>query len=300
VTETIEWIAPDDTVTTLHGGADPYAGTHFVAWNVQGRFSPQARFDEEGIPDADGMRLRAVYYGPGEVTVPVWVQGTSDADLRAKTRALVSTMNPKRGDGRLRVTSPIGDQRELLCRVADGLQGMERIGDTSGAVAQFFPLTFRAHDPFWQDTADTSAGPWEIGTSPGTFFPLFPILLSSSEVFAQANVTNTGDEDAWPVWTITGPGASPRIINNTTEKGFSLATYTLAAMETVTVDTRPTGATRKTVTSSENGDLYRLLDAGSALWPLVPGANSISIELGGAVAGQSSVQMRRRHRYLAA
>lgn len=293
MTETIEWIDPDGTTTTLHGGADM-----FVAWNVSGRFSPSARFEEEGIPEGDGARLRAVHHDARDFGLPVWVRAGDEATLRTAIRSLVSAMNPVRGDGRIRVTSPLGDQREIVCRVAAGLEGAERIGDSSGVWAQLFPLVFRAHEPYWQDTTDTTSGPWLLASSPGSFFPLFPIRLSSSEVFAQVTLTNAGDVESWPVWVITGPGANPKLRNLTTGKDLELPAYTIAAGEVVTIDTRPTGSTRKTVTSSTGGNLYRLLSGTSALWPLARGTNSVAIEMGGATSA-SSVQVSRRHRYLA-
>lgn len=293
------WIAPDGTQTTLHG-PDPYLATYFVSWNVAGRFSPPSRFEEEGVPEQDGMRLRSVLFGAREFTLPVWIKGTSDADLRTKVRALVSTMNPKRGDGRIQITSPIGDQREITCRVSSGLDGAEKIGDSSGATAQLFPVTFRAHDPFWQDTADVVAGPWMVGSTPGTFFPFFPLRLSSSEIFAQDTIVNLGDDDAWPVWTITGPGENPKVRNLTTGKSLDLGIYFIVSGEVITIDTRPSGLARRTITSNINGNLYRLLTASSAMWPLIPGSNLISIEMGIASAGVTAVQMARRNRYLAA
>jgi hypothetical protein len=292
--ETIVWVDPDGVSTTLHGGSGMFA-----AWNVSGRFSPPTRFEEEGIPEGDGSRLRAVHHGPNDIVLPVWVQAATDAALRTSVRALVSSMNPKRGDGILRITSPLGDQREVVCRVVTGLEGAERIGDTTGDAAQLLPLVFRAHDPYWQDTSDTVSGPWTVGSSPGSFFPLFPLRLASSEVFAQVTVVNTGDEDAWPVWTVTGPGANPKLKNLTTGKTLDLASYTIAAGEVVTIDTRPTGANRKTVQSSTTGNLYSKLTAVSALWSFVRGSNSVSIEMGSATSA-SSVQVARRHRYLAA
>jgi hypothetical protein len=292
MSETVTWIDPAGASTTLNGGSGM-----FVPWDVSGRFAPPARFDEEGIPEGDGSRLRAVRHETRDFSLPVWVQAADQGSLRTAVRSLVTSMNPKRGDGIIRVTSPLGDQREIVCRVVAGLEGAERIGDTTGIWAQLFPLIFRANDPYWQDISDTVSGPWTVGSSPGSFFTLFPVRLSSSEVFSQMTVFNAGDEDAWPVWTITGPGLNPKLKNLTTGKTLDLVSYTIDAGEVVTIDTRPTGLNRKTVTSSTDGNLYGLVTG--ALWPFAPGSNSVSIEMGGGTAA-SSVQVARRHRYLAA
>jgi hypothetical protein len=275
-------------------------GPYFVSWAASGRFSPGVRFQEDGIPEQDGARLRAVFFDVREFVLPIWVIGATDADVRTNIRSLVRSMNPKRGDGKIRVTSPLGDQREITCRVASGFDSSERIGDTTGAVGQMFPLAFKAHDPYWTEAADIVAGPWQVGTSSGSFFPIFPIRLSSSEVFAQVTIDNLGDDDAWPVWTITGPGSSPKVKNLTTGKTTDLGSYFITAGETVTIDTRPTGSNQKTVTSNINGNLYTRLTAASDLWPLIQGTNQVSVEMGTAAAGVTSVQMARRHRYLTA
>lgn len=290
----IEWVDADGVTTVL--SADD---SRMVEWNVSGLLSPPVRFEEEGIPEMDGARLRAVHHSVREVFIPVWVHGTSAADLRTKVRQLVSALNPLRGDGRLRVTSPIGDQRELVCRVSSGLEGVERLGETSGIWSQSMPLLFRVWDPYWQDVSDTVSGPWNTGGNPGSFFPLFPLRLSSSEVFASVTVDNAGDVEAWPVWTLTGPGASPKLKNLTTGKTLDLSAYSIASGEVVTIDTRPTGSTRKTITSSVNGNLYPYLTATSALWPFALGSNTVQVEMGSA-SDVSSVQVSRRHRWLAA
>jgi|SRR5688572_315123 len=295
MTDTITWVDPDGATVTLHGGSDM-----FVVWNVSGRFSPPTRFETDDIPDGDGARLRAVHHGVREFLLPVWVQAATESALRTAIRTLISAMNPVRGDGRIQVTSSLGDQREIVCRVSAGLEGQERIGDSSGVWAQMFPLMFRAHEPYWRDISDTVYGPIVVDAEPGTFFSdqFFPMQLADSEVFASVTVTNSGDVEAWPVWTITGPGESPLLRNLTTGKDLLLADYTIAAGEVVTIDTRPDGPTRKTVVSSTVGSLFGRLSGTTSLWPLAPGANAVTIEMA-AATDASAVSIARRHRYLA-
>lgn len=285
----IEWIDPDGVTTVL--SAD---GTRAVQWNVTGLLSPPTRFDEDGVPEMSGARLRSVQHEVREVFLPVWVKGTSAADLRVQVRSLVSSLNPLRGDGRLRVTSPIGDQRELVCRVSSGLEGVERLGDTTGIWMQQLPLMFRVWDPYWQDISDTASGPWIAGMAPASFFPLFPLRLSSSEIFAAVAITNSGDVDAWPVWTVMGPGSGISLQNLTT--GYTLLlNATLSSGESVTIDTRP-GV--KAVTKSDGTNLYPNLSATSSLWPLQRGVNSVQVSMGGSTS-VTSVTMRHRNKYLA-
>lgn len=281
--ETVTWIDPDGVELELG-----------VQWDVTGRFSPPTFFDEEGVPGQDGLRLREVRHDARNFVLPLWIEGSSESDLRTQMRSLVSAMNPQRGDGKIRVTSPVGDQREIVCRAASGLEMGERLGDTSGPTVQIAAVVFRAWEPFWQDVSDTVSGPWTVGAAPASFFPFFPMRLTSSEVFADVDITNSGDVDAWPVWTVTGPGSSITFQNLTTGYTLMLDT-TLAVSESVTIDTRP-GV--KTVVKSDGTNLYPNLSATSNLWPLQRGVNAVQISMGGATSA-TSVTMRRRHKYLA-
>lgn len=276
------WLDVDGGSTTLD-----------VDWETAGRFAPPGVFYADGVPEQPGARLRTVLHGVREFTLPFWLSGSSETDLRSQLRTLVARMDPVRGDGRIRVTAPGGDQREITCRVSGGLELAEHLGESSGPATQKVVGSFRAYDPYWYATSDTVL----TGTTGtiATFFPIFPVRLNSSEVFASATVTNPGDVDCWPVWVITGPGSAITLRNLTTGKLAKFSTTTLAAREYITVDTRP-GV--KTVTKQDGSNLFSDLSTDSALWSMPRGSNSVQVEMGGATAA-SSVQLRFRPRYLA-
>jgi hypothetical protein len=148
-------------------------------------------------------------------------------------------------------------------------------------------VELEASDPWWYDASDTALD-FTLGT-PATFFPLFPLRLSASEVFADATVNNDGDVDAWPVWSVTGPGAGLVLRNLTTGKMLSL-NRTLSAGEIVTIDTRPR---LKTVTLQDGSNLFSLLSG--SLWPLAVDVNAIRVEFTGATSA-SVVSLRYRRR----
>lgn len=281
MTETVTWIDADGVSTDLE-----------VEWNTSGRFAPPTLFDEEGVPEQDGARLRNVRHGVREFVLPLWITGATESALRTAMRDLVKAMNPKRGAGKIRVMSPVGDEREIICSYADGLDMRETLGETSGLLVQRAPVVFRAHSPYWQAVSDIS----DTYTSgdPAPFFSFFPLRLSSSTVFADASPDNTGDVDAWPVWTITGPGSAIVLRNLTTGYSLTLNT-TLGASETVTIDTRPGF---KAVTRGDGTNLFTSLEQSTSyLWPLTEGANSVRIEMSSATAA-SSVTLAFRPRYL--
>ena len=279
--EVIEWIDPDGGTTVLE-----------VEWATRGRGLPPVVLRDEEVPGHPGTVLREVEHGPRELVLPVWLSATGEAELRERIRDLARAMDPRRGEGRLRVTGPAGDQRELRCRVTAGLELDEVLGDTAGSTVQRVPLVLRATDPYWYATSDTVTPDFEAGQAAG-WFPFFPLRLASSEVFADRTVDNVGDVDAWPVWTVTGPGAGLALRNLTTGLALELD-YSLGAGETVTIDTR-LGV--KSVTRGDGLNLFEHLSTTSALWPLAPGPNAIRVELN-AVGPSSRVRLAWRPRYL--
>lgn len=280
--ETTVWVDPDGGSTTLD-----------VDWDTSGRFMPPPAWEEDGVPGQPGLRLRAVRHRDREFALPLWIDAASEAALRTAIRDLVAKMDPTRGDGKIRVTSPVGDQREITCRVSAGLDLAERLGSTSGPTVQRAVVVFRAHDPYWTDTSDI-IDTYTTGQV-ATFFPFFPLRLTSSEIFAAATVNNSGDVETWPRWQITGPGSAFALRNLTTGKLLQL-TEGLGGGETATIDTRP-GA--KTVVKNDGTNLFPGLSADTSLWPLARGSNSLQIEMPGATSA-SEVRLTWRRRYLSA
>lgn len=282
MSETVVWIDPDGATTIFSK----------VEYGINGRWFPSTVIDEEQVPGQPGSRLREVRHGPLEFVMPVWIQAGSATALRTALRNLVYAMDPTRGPGRIRVTAPGGDQRELACIVVDGLEMAERLGSSSTPTDQKLVLAFRAHDPYWTAVSDIVQD-FTIGTQP-SFFPFFPLRLTASEIAVDTTIDNGGDVDAWPVWTITGPGSGIVLRNLGTGKNLTPSGLTLAAGDTMVVDTRP-GA--KTVTKGDGTNLWPFLTSASALWPLRRGPNAMRLEMATTTAA-SGLRLSYRPRYL--
>lgn len=285
MSELIEWVDAGGVLSPLSGQPDIE-----VLWGVEGRFMPPVRFISDGIPFEDGESLRSVTFEPRDVLLPIRIHSSSEIELRSRLRALVAAFNPKAGNGQLRVTGPDGATRLLTCRYSGGLELSESEGQ-AGVNWQRFVAALRAFDPYWYDAA-TNVQSFTTGTT-STFFPMFPLRLSSSEVFADATVQNDGDVEAWPVWTITGPGSDPVLRNLTSGKTLALDVDLLDG-ESITIDTRPR---QKTITKSDGTNGFSTLTATSSLWPLLDGPNSVRVELSGASAA-SAVTITFHKRYL--
>jgi hypothetical protein len=282
VTEVLQWIDPLGVATTLD-----------VEWEVSGRFMPKIETQVDGVPGQPGGLLREARHGMREFLVTVWQSAGSDTALRTALRAFVKAMDPVRGNGKIRVTSPLGDQREITCRYATGLGMDEKLGDASGPDYQKIPVGFVAYDPYWYDVSPTSKT--FALTSLPSFFPFFPFHLTASQLVVDDTVNNGGDVGTWPVWTITGPGSAVTLRNSTTGLLISIPSIALTAGQILTIDTRP-GV--KSVTLNDGTSLFSTIDhTVSQLWSLQDGVNAIRLEMTGITAA-SALSVSYYQRYL--
>lgn len=283
MTETIIWVDPNDGLTELD-----------CEWDAEGRFAPAPVFEAEGVPGQSGQRLRTVRHDVHQFSMKFWLTDVSEEALRSQLRTVIYKMDPTRGIGRLRVIAPAGDSREIFCRVSSGLGVSEVLGQDSAFYAQRISAQFIAHDPYWYSVGDTAIV-YSGDVEAATFFPFFPLRLSAAAVFVDDNsISNPGDLEAWPVWTIEGPGSNISISNLTTEESLTLST-TLTSGETLTIDTRP-GA--KTVIDGTNTSLFANLSATSVLWSLAQGDNHIQVAMD-STSSTSAIRLAFRPRYLA-
>ncbi len=123
-----------------------------------------------------------------------------------------------------------------------------------------------------------------------------PVLLDPSSTLGSTTVTNSGGGDAYPIWTIHGPG-TPTITNVTTGRSFGLS-VALGSGEVVTVDTRPTLQSAVDGTGADRwGDLVKT--SPRDLWTLVRGTNLLDVALTGSGSG-SRVELLYHQRWLRA
>src|SRR5260370_10828412 len=168
------------------------------------------------MPRHPGKRFSDIKDGPMEVVLLVEFYSTTDTGVRAVERAWAHRLDPTRGDGRLRVTDPAGAQRELVCRCVEGLnRAVEDETDLGHRLRAALHFVTGLLYPYWQDVSPQTPS-WQLLTSLATFFPLFPLRLSGSEIFAAATIdTSAAAEPAWPLLTITGPDSNPGLPNLT-------------------------------------------------------------------------------------
>lgn len=276
------WISAD-------GVEYPISDNHLIIDGSDGKFMPPISFVEDEVPFQPGSKLRGIKVAPREVDIAIYADGSSAVDLRSQMRTLMRVLNPLKGDGRLRVIAADGVQRDLVCRYKGGVDISEKKAAKIGNL-QAVVLVFRAFDPFWYDTT-TKVHTFDPGTT-ATFFPFFPLRLSSSSVFADFTINNEGDVETWPEWYIEGPGENLTIRNLTTGRVLRLETY-LQEGESITIDTQPN---KKIIVKSDGTNLFATQTDDSSLWSLQDGINNIRIEMGGTLA-QSKVHLNYKNRY---
>lgn len=292
--ETLTWVEADGTSTVMNNtnGCKPLR-------EVKGRFAAPHRITEDQIPLVAGTRLRAIVPDARTLTLPVLFQSTTDTALRASFRLWLQRFDPARGVGRLQCTGPGGDTREHFFYVTDGLDIDEAQGLTAGGIIKT-AMTLHGPWPYWQDTSDTAIT-WS-GGAPTTFFPIFPVRLSNSTVFSNQVVVVGSDQgtETWPVWVINGPGSNVSLRNVTTNRSLNWGGV-LGPGESVTIDTRPAELapiTNKSVIKNDGSNVFGNLTSFD-LWPLLPGTQSVQVEMDSSTSS-SSVSMRWRSQYLGA
>jgi len=106
------------------------------------------------------------------------------------------------------------------------------------------------------------------------------------------SLNNPGDIAAYGIWALTGPFTSVTATQAETGKTWTIG-YTAAGGDILTLDTTPG---RTSLVNISGVNQWDKLTAGYQLWPLVPGTNTISVNILGATAA-SSAQLTFTPRY---
>jgi hypothetical protein len=282
----------------------PLTGISSAGWpaivlqpGATGLDMPPVELHSDDSPNLDGAIYRGSRATSRLVLLPLYVYGIDRSSLRKFKRKLADALNPKNGPCILKFQESHGSPRTLTCYYTAGMEGDES-SDASGFTWTSYGIQLTAFDPwFYGQTAVGQS--WEFGTEvPFLASPFLPLTLSSgTPVSGAATVTNNGDIEAWPIWTVAGP---VRSIAMTGPDGSSWAipantsgTDVVPAGRTLTVDTRPGF---KTLMDDQGTNYWPQLGPNPSLWSIPEGTSQVQIN---AVAGdgQASVTMTLNPRY---
>lgn len=324
------WIDPDGREWPLSNASEDLGW--FTLMGPSGWGASPIEITTDVLPGG-GESVRAIASKPSNLQWPMEVFGRTHEEFVTRYRRIsraITLTTRRQKPGILRVQRPSGSIREIEAYYSDGLGAeSEQNHLYARPVITFFcpDGKWRASAPivatrtFTATTTTTGTGGSGGGSDPGTpvsFYSPF-ISLTSSKVVGSGTpvigddpnsgdtssddgsspaslttIANPGDVEAWPIWTITGPMTQLRAWNVTLGARFAL-TYNLGDQQTITITTG-----RPTVRGPGDANLSKYIDwfntAGTELWPLGDGNNSIGLEVDGAGAN-TSVQMSFLPRY---
>lgn len=281
----VEYVAADGTIVPLTDMANGW----IVMPGPIGLGDLPYSLIVDNPPARDGGILRGVRANVRDLVWPMFVIGTDRADILRRVRSLAADMDPRDGPGELRVLQPDGTGRRISALYVSGMEGDEGQA-VAGLHWQKFAITFRALDPAWLDMTDQQRV-WTIGSA-NNFFPILPLHLALADVLGAVTITNPGDEQSYPVWTVTGPGTGFTLTNQTTGRSVRFKTA-LSSGESITLDTRPS---KLTVVDQAGANRWPDLAPNPDLWALRRGVNFVDLDLSGA-SSASSVTLTFTPRY---
>lgn len=279
----ISYIDPSGTVWPM---TDPSLPFFALADGISGLGAAPVVLTTDPLPRG-GVRLRHVQPQARTIIWPVQVQADTHQAFTDQWRALgkAFTDTLRYGPGLLDIAMPDGRRRQIRVRYQDGWQGLGQAG--TGLSWDRAVVSLLAEDPYFFDPVPVVSTRAFAGTA--NFLSPYP-LVTSSQVLGNTILTNPGDVESWPVWTITGPASLVTVTRTDTGEAFVLdpnaagiAHGNLLAGEQVTVTTDPPAVRYQDGTNW----IGTLNWPTASLWALQPGDTPVSIVLTGAGTGSS-------------
>ena len=297
MSEVLTWIEPN---TTAHDLQDPTS--FFWRPGAQGFFMPPVLYQAQGIPLQPGEIPRLILAGPRDLLVPVVVKGTSLSTFydNLETMCQMFYAATTQAPGTLRYTTPNGHTRDLSCFYLDGAQGTLDTGN-DGMAGMSLVFALHGADPFWYDKDPTILTFTPSGVQNFFDAPFFPLKLSVDGQADAFTIINSGDDQTWPEWTITGPGINPVLANTfTAPNGVTLTktltlSISLGSSDVLTIKTKPGSASIK---KQDGSNQFSAMDFTSSLWPLVKGVNQCGVSISSPGSG-TQIVLTYKQAYLA-
>jgi hypothetical protein len=272
-TITATWTDPDGTVWPLSDISDDVGW--FTTKGPGGWNATTYEIVTDPLPRG-GEQVRFVRAKPAVITWPLYVWGDTHLAYvqrhRQIRRAFTKTVHLGL-PGVLTVARPDSSARTIEAFYQGGMEGETGEGHlySTDAISLFCP------DGYWRDVEPVTFS--STYTAGNDFLSPYP-SVSAGLSFGDETVTNEGDVEAWPQWTITGPMTAVTATNLRSGYEFTL-TYGLLAGEQVTISTD-----RPMVRGPAGQNLASSLDWPAAyLWSLQPGDNDVIFNVSGAAAG---------------
>lgn len=236
----IEWIGWDGSTWDL---TDWRSGVFVTQDGIEGLSRPtHTDWIAPMSPAMHGQEFNGFVTDPRKIFLPLYLYSDESSEAFQKLdSAFWATMKPNKY-GTLRYSSTAGT-REIRARFRDD-GGHAYVRDPHYFGWARYGIELVADDPFW--TGDPISQSW--AQSPGRDFfggpenlaPTF--FIGSGSQFASATMSNPGDVDAWPIWTVTGPADDTRL---GVGGRFVSAPFNILEGQTLVINSDPTDQTAR-------------------------------------------------------
>ena len=241
------WSAWDGSQWDISGGTDGVV----LQSGVRGMHMPPVQRYSTRAPSVAGTLWRGGVTDERTVFWPMRVfSGDGSQAWVEKNRAFWRTLHPDY-TGIWTVTQPSGDWRRLRLRFTEETDDADDLSPELQGWA-LYGVNLVAEQPYWQGPTVTrtftsvTGQNYYGGDSGGGYGP--PFYITPSDTFASAQVTNDGDVETWPTWTINGPTTSVSV-------GIAGQTITfpmtLTAGQWVKINTEPTDQVARDQTGAD-------------------------------------------------
>jgi hypothetical protein len=213
---------------------DPDSGVFLTDKGVEGLGMPTHQAWVGESPATHGQYYRGFVVEPRPVFWPVYLYSDDGSDAwLERDRAFWRSLQPGM-HGTWSVTTPRGGKRSLSCRfVDDGRHAFQYDPMFRGWAS--YGVSLIADNPFW--TGEPVRRTWSDGPDSDFYAQRMPLSISSASTLSSAAMTNEGDLEAWPVWTIKGPLTSVTVGVDGRTVQWNVA---LTATDILVIDTDPT------------------------------------------------------------
>lgn len=265
---------------------------------------PPIEYITERAPAQHGETMVNYFLRPRIIQLLIRQQFCNREDYWSGRAALLDAIRPNRQltpngtmPGVLTKTLPTGDQRSLAVFITEGPRFEPRQVGQWDEFAFQEVLRFVAYDPVAYDPDSTSTV--FAASQEELIFPItFPIIFSSFELSTTLVYTGTWLE--LPIITITGPGTSFSITNDTTGEVLAIVS-SLGVGETIIIDLRDG---YKTVTQGGVNIIGRVTpESALATWhlapdPEAPGGNNLIVVAATGADSDTAVEITWFNRYI--
>lgn len=224
-----------------------------------------------------GTRWRRTRRGSRTIVIPITIFGDNRQSVEDKMRALIRLLQDDMTSPRLVAKYPTNERYYSEIHYSSGAD-VEYGNDTDGVSYGTWALNLLAPDPYWtsEKQIQYAIGPANAGK--GLLPHLSKLQLSSSQTIGTVLFENPGDVDAYPVWTLRGPGDSGFQARLPDGSGFTF-NAALTADDIITIDTKT-----KTVTDQNGNNRYPDLGSSPKMFSIPKGNTPVFVELEGTSA----------------